>query len=155
MLDAKDNGTAGRDFAAAMAEHLSRYEWDHFVTLTTRNALAADGLMRAMKNRFLRCLARKAQKSLTWFYVVEGGEPLGGHHHLHALVQGTGGLTTRAIERSWPLGFTRVVRYSQRRGAAWYVAMHLRNPAADWDLSRRIVRRPETLRCGRHTPEFP
>src|SRR5690606_27623872 len=106
----------------AMGSDLAGFQWDFFVTLTTRKRVTAEAIDAAMREEFVRSLARKAQRSVSYFYGIEGGEHVGGFHHVHALIFTGGRLDTRSVRRSWWRGHTDVRRYDARRGAAWYVS---------------------------------
>lgn len=133
----------------AWAYYLTRYEWSHFVTLTTRLATTPEQLRREFVSGYVRRLARIAQGPVPWFYVVERSA---GMPHLHALLAGAGDLPLEEVRRAWKHGFTDAERYDSRRGAAFYLTKEMTgrgsidaSPRADdYDVSRRlppIVRR--------------
>lgn len=137
----------GATFSGAFGNYLASYEWDHFFTLTTEQPMSPDALGKALRQRFVRCLTRKAGRPLAWFFAAEGRAS--GHHHLHGLIYGTSLLTIRAIELSWPLGYTRILKYDPSRGAARYVVKDLKARHDDWDVSRRL---PPKRMAGPHPP---
>lgn len=127
----------------AWADHLTRYQWSHFVTLTTRLTMTPDQLRREFVSGYVRRLARVAQGPVPWFYVVERGA---GMPHLHALLGGTEDLSLEEVRRAWRLGFTDAERYDAGRGAAYYLTKELVDQglpgealrADDYDVSRRL-----------------
>ena len=132
----------GRALRQAWADHLTRYEWSHFVTLTSRLSMTPDHLRREFVSGYVRRLARMAQGPVPWFYVVERSA---GMPHLHALLARTDDLSLEEIRRAWKLGFTDAERYDARRGAAYYLTKEMvdaetgASPGADdYDLSRRL-----------------
>ena len=139
----------GGTLRRAWADHLTRYEWSHFVTLTTRLAMTPEQLRREFVSSFVRRLARMAQGPVPWFYVVERSA---GMPHLHALLAGADDLSLEDVRRAWKHGFTDAERYDSKRGAAYYLTKEMARPgstdasprADDYDVSRRlppIVRR--------------
>jgi hypothetical protein len=85
---------------------------------------------------WLRNLARNAQRSTSWFYVVE--PTAAGHLHVHALVWAAGRLTGGDLERAWRWGMTHVRRYDPAQGAALYVTKDILPRALEYNLSRRL-----------------
>ena len=114
--------------------------WAHFVTMTTTNIVSPDRLRLDFVNRYIRRLARDAQRGVGWFYAIEHHAD-GERAHIHALIANTETLTIESVERPWLLGNRRAVIYDPRRGASHYVSKYLdRNPDL-YDLSRRHLRR--------------
>jgi hypothetical protein len=114
---------------------LRGFVWDHYVTLTAAGDLSPARLRREFIDVFVRRLARRAQRPICWFYVIERGG-VGGPAHVHALVAGTARLTTHDIALAWKLGHTRILCYDAARGAAYYVAKRL-GEWTDYDISSR------------------
>lgn len=128
-----------------MGSFLASFQWDFFVTLTTSTPLTAEAVDRAVRHGFVRSLTQKAQRSVSYFYGIEGGEPVGGFHHVHALVFTGGILDVRSVARSWRRGFTDVRRYDPRRGAAWYVSKGMQPDRDHYALSRRMPPRVDSF----------
>jgi hypothetical protein len=131
-----------RSLGFELGNYLVRFQWDHFVTLTTRTPLTPETIRWVVEREFIRSLARRAQRPVRYFFAVEGGERLGGFHHAHGLVSGTEALEVPSIEQSWKRGFTSIRRYDASRGAAYYVTKELRADRDYYFVSRRM---PELL----------
>jgi hypothetical protein len=127
--------TVGRGLRRAWAAHLGAYEWHHFATLTSRTPRSRTGLVREWAPVFVRRLERRAQRRIDWYVAAERGAS--GEWHLHALLYGTGALSTADVERAWKIGHTRVRVYDPNRGAAGYVAKAVLDSDAWYDVSRR------------------
>lgn len=119
------------------ARFLDRHEWHYMVTLTTEFPLRPDVLERYFKHSFIRQLTRTAQKSVRWFYVVEGVQS-GRLPHIHALLWSAGALTSAGIERAWKKGFTTVRRFDHSRGGASYVVKEIARGAELYGLSDEL-----------------
>jgi hypothetical protein len=128
---------------ADWGEYLSEYEWDHAVHLTTRKPMSERRLVREFLNGFIRRLARSAQRCIPYFYAVE--LQVGGFPHIHALVAGTASLSPREVAARWSQGFTRIVRYTPARGAAFYVSKRVLDVCEEYDVSTR--KPPRRLRA--------
>jgi hypothetical protein len=139
----------GGDLRRAWGDDLAGYEWHHFVSLTTRAPVPVPRLLREFEQRWVRKLARAAQRPLAWFLAIEG--TAAGWPHLHALIYGTRGLAVRQLERAWPLGNTRVYVYDPARGAAWYVVKHLARDPDGVEMSTRWPRPLEELPPARRS----
>ena len=50
---------------------LQSARWSHFATLTTRELVSVDRIKREFVHRFVRRVARAAQRPLAWFYAIE------------------------------------------------------------------------------------
>jgi hypothetical protein len=98
-------------------KYLSEYAWDHAVHPTTRKPMSERAIVGEFLNGFIRRLARSAQRCIPYFYAVE--LDVGRFPHLHALLAGTASLSTREVAAQWDQGYTRIVRYSHTRGAAF------------------------------------
>ena len=116
---------------------LSRFPWDHFVTLTFRTRADPDCARRRFA-RWIRDLERRAQGQVLWAVAPEW--TMVNHVHLHCLLSGTCDLDRRAIESSWLPGFVRSDRYDDRRGASYYLAKAIEDEWCEVDLDRRLVR---------------
>ncbi|MGV3707375.1 MAG: rolling circle replication-associated protein [Gemmatimonas sp.] len=131
----------------AWGEYLNRYQWNHWVTLTTEDNDSVEAIVREFHRGFIRRLERRAQRRVDWVYAAERSSAA--QNHLHALVYGTSHLTVRNVQRAWDRGLTTVTRYSDRLGAAWYLMKQLGDVSLDdtqYDLSQRM---PPLLRRGR------
>lgn len=125
----------------AWIEFLSRFEWGHVVTLTSRFPYGPAEFKAEFEHRFIRRLAQMAQQRIGWFCVREPSAS--GLLHLHALLVGTQDLSTRHIERSWTAGFTRVTvvpnsaaGVESRRAMIRYVTKRFALTPDNFDLSR-------------------
>ena len=121
----------------AWASLLRTCEWDHYVTLTIRWSVPADAA-EAYFRRWARRVEQRAQCRLDWFLVLE--HSFAGHVHIHALVNNTGVLRSRELAAAWSWGWTRIVRYDRRRGAARYVSKNLDKPNVRYEISPRLKR---------------
>jgi hypothetical protein len=117
-----------------------RRDWHHFASLTTPHHCSRHALVHQFKDKFVRRLARSAQHSIGWFYVIEESADL--RPHIHALLWRTSGLPIRRLRGAWDLGITDVVRYDPSRGAAYYMVKTFRSPwtwatgrDCDWDIA--------------------
>jgi len=129
-----------RDLRRHWGAFLQTVRWAHFVTLTTTNIVSPARLRLDFVDRYIRRLARDAQRGVGWFYAMEHHAD-GERAHIHALIANTERLTIAALERPWILGNCRALIYDVRKGAAHYVCKHLgRNPEL-YDLSRRHLPR--------------
>ena len=84
-----------------------------------------------MQKEFMRSVTKKYQRSVNYFYAIDGGEHVDGFYHVHVLILTDCMLDVLSIRRSWRRGYTGVQRYDAWRGAAWYLSKGLR---ADLDL---------------------
>jgi len=114
---------------------LNEYQWDYFVTLTTRHPGSERSLTKEFKDCFVRRLDKVAQRSISWFYVVEysaNREP-----HLHVLLWANGKLSRRQLETAWKLGYTEVRAYDRSLGGTYYVTKTVTTSHPDnYDFSR-------------------
>lgn len=116
---------------------LNRFRWHHFVTLTFGGHTYANAAVIHFL-KWVRRLERRAQHAVHWFFVVE--LDAGGGAHVHCLVGNTHNLTTRQLSAAWHLGFTRVLRFNPRQGAAYYVSKHIGDAVVQYDISPRLKR---------------
>lgn len=125
----------------AWGEHLGRYPWDHFLTLTFRRESIPDFARRAWLS-YVRRVEQLAGMPLVWFYGTEYGSL--GRLHLHALTLNTGQVSIAQLHREWfqsaplPRGLTKIAVYSPLLGAAHYVAKYVTKDLADYDVSDRL-----------------
>ena len=130
---------------AAIGSYLGSYRWDHFVTLSTQGGVS-NARLDCEFRQYVRQLARSTQGPIAWVYFMEC--EAGGHGlHLHALLAGTGALTTKRIEKRW-LGNTRVSVYDPTRGARWYVPKGIARNWVHWDVSWREAPRQGDVACA-------
>lgn len=113
---------------------LAPLDWHHAVDLTFEFERSEPTMVRHFDN-YRRRLENIAGQRVTWFRISEKG-PNGGRMHIHALLSGTRGVSTRAIQRRWMLGFTRVREYDPALGAAYYLTEEVNRPDIDYDMSR-------------------
>ena len=131
-----------RALRLAWGEFLEGLPWDHFVTLTFRQASGPDYARRAF-GQWIRRLEREARTRLLWFVGFEDGRLLG-RLHLHALVGNTDGLAESTLEEAWTPGFARIQRFQPRLGAAHYVTKYITKDMLDYDVSPALARRLST-----------
>lgn len=93
---------------------LSRYEWEHYITLTARFKTAPDHLLKQF-SLFVRRLERITQLPVYSFAIVERGNV--NQPHLHALLSNTAKLRSDQLRRCWKLGITEALRYQNSAGA--------------------------------------
>lgn len=141
-LTAGGRATAhGQRIKQAWGQHLGRYPWDHFLTLTFRRESVADFARRSWLS-YVRRLELAAGMPLVWFYGTEYGSL--GRLHIHALTLNTGSLPIRILHREWwqdpplPRGLTKIAVYSPLLGAAHYVSKYVTKDLADYDVSDRL-----------------
>lgn len=119
---------------AAWGHWLTRYEWDHYLTLTFSREGTQQGARRAA-GRYLGRLARAVGGPVPFFWGTEYGGA-GGRLHLHALTANTGDLSYSELREAWPCGHAWVKRYSPILGAAYYLTKYCtKDLSADYDLS--------------------
>jgi hypothetical protein len=139
--------------ATEVAKFLDNFEWDHFVTLTTRRPITEENIARLFKDRFIRKLAFTARCPIPYFYAVEGGDATGGYPHLHALISGSKGVSIEQVRRAWQAGVTDARRYEASRGAAYYVTKGIIASPDQYNLSRRMP--PRRLSAESAVPSTP
>ena len=118
--------------AQSWGEWLTRYEWDHYATLTFTYEPTVDQARRDF-TRFRRRLEQRAQRAVQWFSAIETGQF--GRRHMHALLQGTQGLAAEEVEAPWRSGIARVEPYDAKRGATYYVSKTIGRAATEHDIS--------------------
>lgn len=119
---------------AAWGQWLTRYEWDHYLTLTFSREGTQQGARRAAA-RYLKRLAREVGGPVPFFWGTEYGGA-GGRLHLHALTANTAELPYSELREAWPCGHAWVKRYSPVLGAAYYLTKYCtKDLSADYDLS--------------------
>lgn len=116
-----------------MGTFLQRYPWSHFHTLTFRQ-ISSEEYARREWARWLRRVGEEARVPLFWFYGIEHGEHFG-RLHLHALTGNTERLPREVLRDEWRAGFSRILEYDTRRGAAHYVAKYVTKELSEWDIS--------------------
>lgn len=126
-----------QDQRAAYADFLRQFEWAHFATFTA--ATASDDLLLYRLPQAIRNMEKAAKKPVRAFWVRERGAY--GTPHLHVLLTGTEGLSSKQIDRAWRIGRADVQVYDPARGAVFYLTKSLLEPDARWDLSSRLPRR--------------
>lgn len=119
----------------AWVSWLRTFDWHHYVTLTFRWSVPAD-MAEAYFRRWARRVEQRAQCRLDWFLILEYS--CAGAVHIHALVGNTDVLRPHELAAAWHWGWTRIVRYDPRRGAASYVSKHLTKPGFHYDISPRL-----------------
>lgn len=143
------------------AEWLSRYRWDHCVTLTTRNPCSEETLRRRFERQFVRRLEGRTGGFVSWFWAAE--RTYFGHSHIHALVGGTVALRGSDVARAWKGGFSRCGVLRSRDCAIAYVVKEIGNVSAsvdggspdfNFDVSRRLLHPPSASHHCRSAPTF-
>lgn len=109
--------------------------WDHFAHLTFKGPNSAAAACRDFA-RFVRFLERCAQGPVDWAVSVERTHPV--HHHLHALIKGTGRLRPRFLQGRWTHGHSRITVYRPNGGAAAYLTKAITPDTCDIDISGRL-----------------
>ncbi|MSR06351.1 MAG: hypothetical protein EXR93_04670 [Gemmatimonadetes bacterium] len=133
----------------ALGDWLGGYPWDHFVTLTfSSGSPSTEGAIKAFRG-WIRRLEQRGQQRISWFYVLETSH--GGMRHLHALVLGTAGLPSAALENAWRWGRVDASEYDRRKGASYYVTKWAAFGEADYDFDLPMTTGP----VGAHSPEVP
>lgn len=120
--------------ARAVAAYLMSFDWDHFLTLTAKRAMSTEAMFGALRG-YHRHLTRIAQRSVQYFWAVEGDPAAGIDVHAHALVAGTRTTPIAWLRRGWKHGYTDATIYDAQRFGAAYVAKDLRLDADSYDIS--------------------
>lgn len=131
-----------RQLTAAWAHFLGGYAWDHMATLTTRHPLAGEALGVELRDRFIRRLAKAAQRRVGWFPASELTHV--GRPHLHVLLGGTAALTTQQLEKAWRAGHSRMTKLNGQEEAVRYVVKELGRFPDTFDVSRIWVPSTQT-----------
>jgi hypothetical protein len=129
-----------RDLARAAGCWLNDHAWDFFATLSFREPMRQSDADRLFRSVWIRRLDWHAKQANAWAQVTSSDEAEI-RVHIHALVDSRGRLSSRILESAWSFGHTRIVRFDPQRGAAFYLANHLRDPGADLATSTRPLRR--------------
>jgi hypothetical protein len=119
--------------ATQWGDFLDQYQWDFFVTLTTRFDRSPAEVEYALKRGFLRTLAQVAQGRVSWFYSIE--HDFGVRPHAHLLIASQAPVPRDSVARAWPHGVSDVQAYRRGGKAASYVAKWLALPDALYDIS--------------------
>lgn len=123
-------------------QFLQRYEWSHLGTLTTDHVeLSRDGFERQFLHRFTRILARRAQRPLHWFAVIEGDPHADRRTHLHFVIGGTSQVSIKQMEAAWSLGQSKILRFDETRGGLRYLTKTIREGTDAVLISRRLEHR--------------
>lgn len=148
----------------AWGSWLEHFDWSHWTTLTFRpyQPWQPPGLgpARPPKDRpgpppdyahrafqgFVNMLGERAGRPVAYFRGDEFGERLG-RLHLHALLEGTGGLLEESVRRCWRPGFSAVEVYDPELGATHYLTKYITKSLASYDLGGRLRRRGEGQAC--------
>ncbi len=127
-----------REVQHAWGRHLGQYLWTHWVTLTSRfGDTTPRQLQRRFRDKFIRRLARHAQRPVPWFAATERGAA--GRIHVHALIYAK--LPEECVKSLWDVGRADVQQFDPDRGAAFYLAKWLHLPDDDFErihFSRRM-----------------
>lgn len=129
-LEAADRRLAA-DARAALGAWLGQYDWDHFSTLTFAEPPSEHAAVRGF-GRWIRRLEQRTQHAVHWVYTIE--RCASSARHIHALLHGTGCLSVSSVRAAWGHGYTRVLVYDRRRGAARYVAKFVAWGDPEWDI---------------------
>jgi hypothetical protein len=123
-----------QQLAVEWGEFLSQFEWDWFVTLTFRDWVKSFRAHRLF-DLFVRELEKAAGQRIFYFRVDEIG-PQGGRFHLHALIGNVAHLRRMFWMDYWDklAGHARILPFSSRRGAAFYVAKYVCKQLGEWEL---------------------
>lgn len=123
---------------SAWGEFLQGLPWDHYATLTFGIKSGPDFARRAFGG-WIRRVEQEAGVPLLWFLGFEDGRQLG-RLHLHALVGNTFDVSARFMSKAWKPGFSRIVPYRPRLGAAYYVTKYVTKELLDYDVSPNFAR---------------
>lgn len=132
--------TTNTRIPTAWGDFLRQFAWTHYVTLTSKDLVTPERLVRKFLQTFVRGLASATQDAVPYFYAIEP-HVRSDAPHLHALVGGTDAVTVRQLERWWDLGFTRIAPYDATRGGAYYVSKLVDRFPDHYGLSRRLPTR--------------
>ena len=125
-----------------MSKWLDGYHWDVWFTGTFKPEMALKDTITTKKcfDRFLADLKKEhhVNKGMDFFIAVERFKH-GEYTHIHALLNGVGGLTNKDIWQTWFKRYGRAVveDYNRKEGAAHYVTKYVTKSICDWDLSIR------------------
>lgn len=136
MLDhiAEQGARRAREFRRAYGTWLKQHVWSHWVTLTTGRLFAAERLLHAFQDEYIRGLAKVTQHAVPYFFVIEGGA-LGDRPHLHALIAQTSALDCTRLESAWRHGRARVAIFDARQRAADYMVKEVGANVIDYGPS--------------------
>jgi len=141
----------------AWGEFLEGLPWDHYTTLTFGIKSGPDFARRAF-GAWVRRLEREAGIPLLWFVGFEDGRLLG-RLHLHALLGNTYDLTPGFMKTLWSSGFSRIVPFQPKLGAAYYVTKYVTKDLLDYDVSpnfaKAIAARDRQYRLAGINPNSP
>lgn len=150
MGDARREALERKKVRRAWGEWLDGLPWDHYTTLTFGIKSGPDFARRAF-GRWIRRMEQEAGLPLLWFVGFEDGRMLG-RLHLHSLVGNTRELPTSYMAKAWTPGFSRIVPYRPKHGAAHYIAKYVTKELLDYDVSpnfaRALAARDRQLRLG-------
>lgn len=128
--------------ASALREFAGAYRWDHLVTLTSKKSNTTYALAKEFEQGFIRRLAGKCGRYVSWLCVFEPTHAA--QWHAHAILAGTAGLPLDMIGWAWRWGRIRSDRIYSPAGAIGYITKHtdaLTAAGAEivFDLSARLV----------------
>lgn len=115
----KSSGQTPRN---AWNQWIGRHPYHHRVTLTTMHPMGEQRLQTEFE-AFIRRVNSANRLGVWWVVVHEIGEV--GRRHLHALIGGTDQLSSKIIQRQWPLGLTDVKRIDNPEAAIDYITKDL------------------------------
>lgn len=107
----------------AWADHLARFRWAFFCTMTFRVSLSEERAMERTRV-WVRRLEQRNQGGVQAFVATERGRL--GRVHVHALVDADG-LTCREVKAAWTNGHSQVRRFDPDLDGAAYVAQAAAN----------------------------
>ena len=110
----------------------SDFVWHHFTTLTFAHEVTPEVARREFL-AWVRSLARRGQRAVGWFYVIERGGA--GRLHLHALLVGTAHLDVAELEQTWRPGRAAVSVYDPQQAGSYYISKAIGMGAIDWGIS--------------------
>lgn len=119
---------------AGWTKLLGGFVWIHSATLTTRFTLPRDALYAALRNGFIRRIARIAGRPVPWFATDEMTQSR--RPHLHVLVGNTESLTTTQLSWAWKEGHSRISVVRDPDSAIRYTVKNLGRYPDRYDMSR-------------------
>ena len=119
--------------STAWGEHLSRFAWDWFTTLTFKRSVSAAAADYAWRD-FCKWLRQDCGHRCEWFRVAELQSR--GAIHLHALMGDCANVRRLSAMDYWftRYGIARVVPYDPARGARYYLCQYVAKDYRESDL---------------------
>lgn len=124
--------------AAPYGAWLSKYSWDHFLTVGFPDFLRPEAVQ-ARFRKGIRALESYWGHLLAWAATVEYGAS-GGRPHVHALISGSAVHPVRELVYPWKFLHTHARDYDPTRGAAYYATKQCNDEESHLFMAHRLPR---------------